>query len=233
MAAGGVGDGDGEEGFPDVGGPVGDSVGHLGPGALDALADGVGPGGEAVAQDVALGFVGALAELLDRLIGGAAAHPDDDGAAHDGVGQVAEAAHGEGGVDGELLDHVVLAVADAAEDAAGAAVAGVDEAAQFLVAAGSGAEDGVDLVEQHGGSGIPVADGSEQRGLAGVNGDQRPGDQGLHDLQGAGLAAGGLRGEECQTGRGPRSSPSGARARPTGPRRRKRPRRIRGKLQTP
>jgi len=79
---------------------------------------------------------------LDVLIGGAAAHPDHDGAGQDGVGEFAEPGQRDGGEGGEFYDGLLGAFADAPVGDAGAAVPGVEQAAQFLVFFGLGAEDG-------------------------------------------------------------------------------------------
>ena len=95
---------------------------------------------------VAAGAVG-----VDLLAGGAAAHPHDHGAVHDGVGQLPDGGqqgHGEGvELFGGAAGHIP------AQHGPVALVAGVQQAAQVLVGVGlfAGAPQGVGLIDQQGG----------------------------------------------------------------------------------
>ena len=90
--------GDGDEGFPGVGGAVLD--GHGGLGAFQLVEVGAEPVGAARRPSCAGRAVAAVPVRGDRSRRGAAAHADDDGAVLDGVGHGADAGergHGEGG----------------------------------------------------------------------------------------------------------------------------------------
>lgn len=87
VAACGVGDG--QQGFPDVGGPVGDAGRHFGPCASHGFGGVAGPVSELLADFLAFGLVDACPERLDVLVRGAAPHPDHDRPGEDRVGQLA------------------------------------------------------------------------------------------------------------------------------------------------
>jgi hypothetical protein len=141
---------------------------------------------------LALRFVDAGPVGVDVFVRGAAAHPDHDRARQDGVGELAEPGQRDGGVGGERDDFLAGAFADAAVGDSGAAVSGVEQAAEFLVFFGFGPEYGVDLVKEDGAAGRGVGDGAEQRGGGGVDRVHRPGHQEGEDFQGAGFARAGL-----------------------------------------
>ncbi len=124
MVACGIGNG--EEGFPDFGSSVGNTVGYVGQRVIEAVADGIDPGGEFGVEGFCLAGYLAFAELLGGFVG-AAAHMDGDGAGGDGGGHVpGDAGQGSGGVDGEAFDFHVFGVTDAAGDRGRAFVSGVE-----------------------------------------------------------------------------------------------------------
>ncbi len=136
------------------------------------------------------------------LLGGAAAHPDHDRASQDRVGEFAEPGERDRRESGKLHHDLLGALADAPVSDARAAVPGVEQAAQFLVFFGLGAEDGVDLVKQDGAAGGGVRDGAKQRGGGGVDRVHRPRHQQGQDFEGTGFPRAGLRAEERQPGCG-------------------------------
>src|SRR5215211_6993941 len=86
---------------------------------------------------------------LDSLIRGAAAHPHDDGASEDGIGQVAQPGQCHGAV-GRVLDGFDgLAAHDTAACDGALTVARIEQATHVLVLPRLGAEDGVDLIEEN------------------------------------------------------------------------------------
>ncbi|WUU82578.1 hypothetical protein OG790_14415 [Streptomyces cellulosae] len=114
-------------------------------------------------------------------------HADHHRPVHDRVRQGADAGkrgHGEGGE----LPRLVLGAGDP-QGGPVALVAGVEQAAQFLVLLGGldAAKDGVGLVHQQ--SGRVVTDGTEDDSRAGVHGDQRVVRRLRDHVQQAGLAA--------------------------------------------
>jgi hypothetical protein len=116
---------------------------------------------------VATGAVG-----IDVFGGSAPSHPDDHGPVHDGVGQVPDAGqHGHG----EGIELVQGAGGDVpSEHGPVALVAGIQQAAQVLVAVGLflGAPEGVGLIDQQGGR--VGTDGTDHGGDGGIHGDERP-----------------------------------------------------------
>ncbi len=149
-----------------------------------------------------LRLVEAGAEGFHGLVAGPAPHPDHNGAGHDRVGEVAESGDRDRAVRGEGLHSLVAAVADAPVRDPGAAVAGVEEAAQFLVVPRLRAEDRIDLVEQDRGPSVGVGHGPEQGGGGRVHGRHGLRHEGFHDLQRPGLPRPRLGGQEGQAGGG-------------------------------
>ena len=147
--------GDGEEGTP----VVGDAVVNAGRQGRVATAEGsevvVGPAGEFAAEDV-FDLVVAAVEPGADLVRFGFEKQDADGAVVEGLGQVADAGEDGGGKGVEGAHGVASAFATVG---AGALfVAGIEQAAQFVV----GGKVGVDFVQEQGG--LVLVDEAEEDG---------------------------------------------------------------------
>jgi hypothetical protein len=115
---------------------------------------------------------------------------DDDGAVGEGIGERADAGE-DGRGEGVKGAHAVVA-AIAAVGAGAAFVAGIEQAAEFLVLV----EVGINFVQQQGG--MVLVHDAEQDGGGEILGPQWAGREAGDDIESSGFAAAGVRGREVE-----------------------------------
>ena len=186
----GAGDmGDGEEGTPIVQDAVVDALGHLGLAGFDFVEMVFAPAGELASEfEVDARFEGL--ERDGNLAGFGFDERDADGAVVEGAGKDADAREGDRGKGAIATKDVARAFT--AEGIAAFAVAGVDEAAQFV----RFADEGVEFVDEEGG--LVEFDDAEQDGGGDVFGAESFRDPAGEEVEGGGFAATAFGGEKVQ-----------------------------------